>query len=460
MSPIIDWVAERWQDTLIPLAVFLASLIVFLWVKRLLARGLERWVQQTRWQGGKILLEALSRPSFLWVILISAYLGLQASPLGIDWKTPIGRSLGTLLILSVALLLVRVFGGWLLLYGERLRLPSRALQLTSSAISAAVLVVAGLIVLELWGAPIGPLLLILGIATVAAGIVLRETLLGWFAFLQINATNQIKVGDYIKLESGEEGYVLDIGWMNTQLKALDESIALIPNSKLLATTVVNYGRPLKKAKEPFRFYSRTHLKELTGLKARTCTELTEILKTVPDSVVYYHTHHFLEEHHFLTPEPPNDFAAWVSHALGEEALGEKLAAVDTFEFPSLGALRERLVGILEEHLAHTTNHRVAPEGQEFHFVKSISFIIPTPYVAHDLREFAEALRKLPLGSLYFHIFESRLRLGRGVNDFSVWLEDSLGEEPLADEIARLDPYNYTLEGLRSLLIRLIEKRIK
>jgi hypothetical protein len=58
------------------------------------------------------------------------------------------------------------------------------------------------------------------------------------------------------------------------------------------------------------------------------------------------------------------------------------------------------------------------------------------------------------------MFESRLRLGRGQNDFSAWLQDSLDEGELAQEIARLDPYTYSLEGLRSVLIQLIEKRIK
>jgi len=72
----------------------------------------------------------------------------------------------------------------------------------------------------------------------------------------------------------------------------------------------------------------------------------------------------------------------------------------------------------------------------------------------------EALRKLSLDSLYFHIFESRLRLGKPTNDFSVWLENSMGEPELAQEISRFDPYSYTLEGTRSLLMQLIEKRIK
>jgi hypothetical protein len=268
------------------------------------------------------------------------------------------------------------------------------------------------------------------------------------------------VGDYIKLETGEEGYVTEISWNNTRIKALDESIVIVPNNRLLQHTVINYGHPLKKAKEPFRFYSRTHLTELTGLKAKNLRELVDILKKAPEAVIYYHTHRFLEEHHYLTPEPSNDFAVWVSDALGEEVLGERLVSVNTFEFPSLGALRDRLVGIIEEHLSKGSNAREAMAGREFYFMKSVSVVLPTTYTVHDLREFIETLRKISLGSLYFHVFESRLRLGRGLNDFTIWLRDSLGEEELGEEIARFDPYTYTLEGLRSTLIQLIEKRIK
>jgi hypothetical protein len=270
----------------------------------------------------------------------------------------------------------------------------------------------------------------------------------------------VKVGDYIRLGTGERGYVEDVGWSNTRIRELDGSTVLVPTARLVQTTVVNYGTPTKRAKEPFRFHSRSHMKELTGLRARNLSELVTTLKTVPETVVYYHTHHFIEEHHYLTPSPPNDFAVWVSTALGEEALGERLAAVDTFESPTLDALRERLTGVIEERLAQDGNHRSALEGREFHFIKSVSFIVPTPYVAHDLRELVEALQNVPLSSLYFHIFESRLRLGGGKNDLALWLMNSLGEEQLSDEISRLDPYNYTLEGLRSLLIQRIEKRIR
>jgi hypothetical protein len=188
--------------------------------------------------------------------------------------------------------------------------------------------------------------------------------------------------------------------------------------------------------------------------------LRDILKSSPDAVVYYHTHHFVEEHHFLVPEPSNDFAYWTTLALGNDVLGERLAAVNIMEFSSLSALRERFVGILDEYLDSNNGAKDTAPGMEFHFLKSIAAIMPTQYLANDLREFVEAVRRVSEGSIYFHLFESRLRLGRGRNDVSSWLENSLDESELAVEIARLDIYTTTLEAIRSTLIQIIEKRIK
>lgn len=214
-----------------------------------------------------------------------------------------------------------------------------------------------------------------------------------------------------------------------------------------------------KALEPFRFYTRVHLQELTGLKARNLRELLEQIKTVPGSVIYHHTHHFLQQHQFLSPEPPNDFAYWVTEALNEKELGEKLASINTCDFATIRALRERMVETIENFLAGKRRGlENAREGDEFHFIKSVSFVLPTPYVANLLEEFALHLRKVTIHSLYYHMFEARLRLERGTNDFSLWLETSLGEKELAKKIARLDPYTHTMEGLRERILKLIEER--
>lgn len=215
------------------------------------------------------------------------------------------------------------------------------------------------------------------------------------------------------------------------------------------------------AKEPFIFYTRLHLSELTGLRASNLTQLLELIKTVNGSCIYHHTHRYLQQHQHLSPEPPNDFAYWVSGVLGEDELGELLASIDTVQFTTIRGLRERLAGTIEAYLASNklSKLRFAEEGEEFHFIKSVSFILKTNYVANDLSEFAEIIGKITIDSIYYHIFESRLRIERDTNDFSNWLENSVGEKRLADAIARLDPYTYTLEGLREKVINIIRKRI-
>jgi len=99
--------------------------------------------------------------------------------------------------------------------------------------------------------------------------------------------------------------------------------------------------------------------------------------------------------------------------------------------------------------------RFAGEGEEFHFIKSVSFVMPTAYSANNLEEFVEILEKITIDSIYYHVFEARLRLERPTNDFSMWMEDALGCQDLADEIARLDPYTYTMEELRKRIVSII-----
>jgi len=448
-----------WSDIVIPLAVFAVGLIATIWLRRFAYKALDRWAKKTKWQGDEILLQATRAPSILWCLILSSALALTVSPVHQHWKNWANKGLWTLLVISLALSAVNLVGKLVSSYGERLKATQRATAISKNTANAVIYFVAILILLDIWGAPTTAIIFLIVLAAVVALVAFRETLPNFLAGIQLNAQGQFKVGDYIKLDTGEEGYIKEMNLTDTLIESPNESTILLPNRKLIQSTVTNYGHLMKKAKEPFRFFNRVHLTELTGLKAKNLKELADVLKTAPDSIMYYHTHHFLAEHQYLTPEPANDFAVWVSDALGDDVLGEKLANIDAFEFPTLSALRERIVNVIGEYISLEPELRRAPAGREFYFMKSASVVMSTHYVARDLREFVEALRKLSLGSLYFHIFESRLRLGRVTNDFSVWMKDSLEEQKLAEAIEKVNPYTYTLEGVRSQLIQLIEKRI-
>src|SRR5262249_61438996 len=92
--------------------------------------------------------------------------------------------------------------------------------------------------------------------------------------------------------------------------------------------------PSAMAATPFRFWTRLTLTRLTGRRAADLAELTEHLRTVPASVIFHHTHHFLVHHQHLSPEPPNDLAFWVTNVLQEDPLGERLAAIRPLHFAS------------------------------------------------------------------------------------------------------------------------------
>ena len=219
---------------------------------------------------------------------------------------------------------------------------------------------------------------------------------------------------------------------------------------------------LIKAMEPFRFYTRLHLSELTGLRASNLSQLLSVLKQVQGACIYHHTHRFLQQHQYLSPEPPNDFAYWVSKVLGEDELGERLASIDTIQFSTVRSLRDKIIATIDNYLKNNMSAKLkfAGEGEEFHFIKSVSFVLPTNYIAYDLREFIDIVKNITVDSIYFHIFESRLRLEKKTNDFSNWIETSIGDKELSDKISRLDPYIHTLEDLRKTIIRIVEQKLR
>ncbi len=208
--------------------------------------------------------------------------------------------------------------------------------------------------------------------------------------------------------------------------------------------------------EGFNFHTQYHLVELLGRKARNPGELLAGIKTVPASCIYYHTHRFLQQHHYLSPEPPNDFAFWLMEILHLSSLGEEFLSVDTVSYCDLEKLRRDFVDILEDYISKNGENADCIPGFEFHFMACKTLVLPLPYTAHNLLEFAQMLSKVSIRSLYFHMFEARMRLHVPDNDFSQWLKN-MGEDQLAQEISKLDPYNITLESLRKKLIGMVEK---
>lgn len=210
------------------------------------------------------------------------------------------------------------------------------------------------------------------------------------------------------------------------------------------------------ARRPFYFNSAAHLLRITREKASNLGELLEALQVTSDDSIFQHTFQTLREHHFIREGFSNDFAHWAFAACNEVALAERLSAVDVREFTSVADLRQRLVQIVDDYLRRNPRARDRSAFEPFYFCASAVVIIPTPYVARNLAEFADCVRKISLHSLHHHFIQARLRLKLNSNDFSVWLESELGLGAQADRLNRIDIYTSTLQDVRRSILRVVE----
>jgi small-conductance mechanosensitive channel len=103
--------------------------------------------------------------------------------------------------------------------------------------------IGGMLILDNLGISLTPLLTTLGIGSLAVAIALQDTLGNAFAGLHIKADRPIEPGQFIRLEGGEEGYVERIGWRSTRVRMLPNKTAVVPNSKLVQSSIINYDLP-------------------------------------------------------------------------------------------------------------------------------------------------------------------------------------------------------------------------
>lgn len=103
--------------------------------------------------------------------------------------------------------------------------------------------VGGMIVLDSLGISLTPIITTLGVSSLAVAIALQDTLGNFFAGLYLKADRPIEMGHYVRLETGQEGFVDRIGWRSTQIRTLQNNIVVVPNNKLAQTIITNFDLP-------------------------------------------------------------------------------------------------------------------------------------------------------------------------------------------------------------------------
>ncbi len=210
---------------------------------------------------------------------------------------------------------------------------------------------------------------------------------------------------------------------------------------------------------PFAFIGCIELREILGRRARDERELMEALEQVPLGSVYYHTHSVFLRHPQISGAYANDFANWVATQVRDQALAERLAVVDPFQFATLEELRDELVSIIEQHVA--TLHPVPRVvfGDALFFVQSHLIEVAMGLEGQTLGDFRRCLAEVDQSAIYLHALHSRVMRHVPGGDFAHWIGVELGRPALAEEIARINPYLGGLERIRQETLRLVDTEL-
>ena len=179
----------------------------------------------------------------LWSLLIGAWLSAGYWPLTPEGHFLVGRAVFVLGAASVTLALAALASQSVDTCGALISPALPVTSLTRNVAWTLIAVLGLLVILNGLGLSITPMLTALGVGGLAVALALQEPLANFFAGLFITLAGQIRVGDYVKLDSGQEGYVVDFSWRSTRLRMLANNLIVVPNARLAQAIVVNHHLP-------------------------------------------------------------------------------------------------------------------------------------------------------------------------------------------------------------------------
>ena len=252
MSPILDLFGLESPLWLLVLGVsiFLLSIALAVVFHKLLFPIIRRFTNWTPTNLDTRLVEAARMPLTLSIVLLGGYLALRL-PLQLDQaqRSIIDTAFSLAAVVLGVVTLASAVSNALVWYIEHIaprtssNIDERLLPLLRRFAVAAIYVLGGLIILDQLGISISPLIAGLGLGGLAVALALQPTLANLFAGSYVMTEGVVTPGDYIELENGITGYVVDVGWRSTRLRTWRNNLVVVPNSKFAETIITNYQEP-------------------------------------------------------------------------------------------------------------------------------------------------------------------------------------------------------------------------
>jgi small-conductance mechanosensitive channel len=271
---------------LIPLVVtFGIALLLCLVARSVFLRILDREITD-KLTFAYTFLNAIHFPSVLWCLAAALAITIRnaiPSPTIVNWAN---KGIGAFTIISISLVVASISVRMIAVYGERQSMPFAAAGLSRTLARVLVFSIGLLMLLPIFDINITPILTALGVGGLAVALALQDTLANLFAGIHILIEEPVTVGDFIKLSTGEEGIVKDIGWRTTRILTGANSMILIPNTKITSSTLTNFNMPERRIAVDipiFAAHDADH-NQIAEIALDAAHESTGVLQEPPPSV--------------------------------------------------------------------------------------------------------------------------------------------------------------------------------
>lgn len=218
------------------------GLLVGLVADFILQRYMKKFAARTTWEGDDLIIHALANKLPFWGLIAGMLLSLPFVPLPVKLMHGAQKGLLVVLIFWVTQVVSFIASG-LIAVSATSDFGGSSTSIFRVLARIGVWGIGFTVLMHQLGINVAPILTALGVGGLAVALALQDTLSNLFAGIHIILSRQVRIGDYIRLDGGTEGYVLDINWRNTTVKAQLNNLIVIPNNKVSTAIVTNHALP-------------------------------------------------------------------------------------------------------------------------------------------------------------------------------------------------------------------------
>ena len=232
------------ENDILQLSIYIVSgFITGLIIYKLIMPLIAKLAAKTSIKSDDLIIRTIRNWVIPWFVALGLFLGLRRIDMDMKYHDWMLNGLMIFFIFSLTLIIAKVISGMLRIKSSHSDTVIPSSSIIGNIVRIIIYVIGLLIILQSQGISITPMLTALGVGGLAVALALQPTLSNLFAGLQMIASGRLNSGDFVKLASGEDGFIEDMNWRSTTIRGESDHIIIVPNSRLADMIVINYYLP-------------------------------------------------------------------------------------------------------------------------------------------------------------------------------------------------------------------------